>query len=279
MPTRIILVGEGGQGVQSVGEIIAKAAQKSGKFATYLPSFGVEQRGGVSKVFLQISSKPIPYPRFSQAELVVAFSNRSVEQAKNFIFFNSLFIYDSSAIEDSYLKKIKEPVNFLKVPAEQIARQNYIPKVANMIILGAILAHLKEIPYQQFEKTVLEEFADKIVKNPKIKDLNLGALKEGLDWAEKFDQKKEEFKGTEPKNIQKIFFKVDVLWQIFPEYCKGCGLCLVRCPVAALKFSAETCFLGNPLPIVDIQKCIGCLKCMKICPDGAIKVEKKVKSP
>ena len=58
------------------------------------------------------------------------------------------------------------------------------------------------------------------------------------------------------------------------DACKGCGLCIVRCPVQAIKFSEDFGFLNKPLPQVDIGKCIACGKCMEICPDGAIKVQK-----
>jgi 2-oxoglutarate ferredoxin oxidoreductase subunit gamma len=49
---KIALAGEGGQGVQSIAEILAEAANEGGKNALYIPNFGVEQRGGVSIAFV-----------------------------------------------------------------------------------------------------------------------------------------------------------------------------------------------------------------------------------
>lgn len=276
MPTKIILVGEGGQGVQTISKIIAVAAQNSGKFSSYLPSFGVEQRGGVSIAYLQISSQPISYPRFNQADIVVAFCNRAIPAVKDYIQDNSLFVYDNSAISNKDLEKIKDRIrNYLAIPAQSIGREKFSTKVSNVVLLGAIAAHLKEINFQEFENAILKEFAKKIAEKPELKDLNLDALKAGQEEAEKFDPEKQPLVGVEPKEIKNAFFNEKHLWTRFPEYCKGCGLCIVTCPVQALKFSAEAGFLGNPLPIVDIDTCIGCEKCMKICPDGAIKVEKK----
>lgn len=276
MPTKIILAGEGGQGVQTIAKIIAQAAQKSNKYSSYLPSFGVEQRGGVSLAFLQISSRKISYPRFAKADIVVAFCNRAINALGNFISENSLFIYDNSAIANKSLEKIKEKIkNYLAIPAQNLGREKFTTKVANVILLGSIAAHLKEINYPEFENAILEEFADKISKKPDIKDLNLGALKAGLDLAEKFDKEKQPFEGATPPEIRTTFSKENISWSRFPEYCKGCGLCLVKCPVQALKFSNDAGFLGNPLPEVDIEKCLGCGKCQQICPEGAIKVEKE----
>lgn len=85
MPAKIIIAGEGGQGVQTIAKILTKAAQKSGKSVSYLPSFGVEQRGGVTLAYIQISGSPIAYPRFSKADFVLSLCNRSTEIVKNFI--------------------------------------------------------------------------------------------------------------------------------------------------------------------------------------------------
>ncbi|MFA6493232.1 MAG: 2-oxoacid:acceptor oxidoreductase family protein [Patescibacteria group bacterium] len=275
MPTKIILAGEGGQGVQTVAKIITITAQRSGRNSSYLPGFGVEQRGGVSLAYLQISSKPITYPRFTKADIVVAFCDRAIPTIKDFLSRDTLFIYDSSAISDKSLEKIKNLVsNYLAIPALALAKEKLSSKVANVVLLGGIITHLKEINYQEFEKTLLEEFATKIEKNPEIKDLNLGALKAGIEIAEKFNKEETPFSGIEPPEIKTNFTKEGISWTRFPEYCKGCGLCIVRCPTKALQFSKDSGFLGNPMPIVDMEKCLGCKTCELICPDAAIKVEK-----
>lgn len=276
MPTKIILAGEGGQGVQTIAKIIALAAQKSNKFSSYLPSFGVEQRGGVSLAYLQIGSEPIAYPRFAKADIVVAFCSRAIPVIKDFLQEGTLFIYDNSTVENKYLDKIKNQVHhYLSLPAHKLAIDKYSIKVANVVLLGGIATNLKEINYADLEEAILEEFASKIAKKPEIKDLNLNALKAGYSLAENFDKNKQPFSGIDPQEIKKTFSKEGVSWTRFPEYCKGCGLCIAKCPFGAIKFSDEAGFLGNPLPIVDIEKCQGCGLCQKICPDAAIKVEKR----
>ena len=55
--TKIVLAGEGGQGVQSVAKILVEAGYEAGKQILYIPNFGVEQRGGVSIAFCQILMK------------------------------------------------------------------------------------------------------------------------------------------------------------------------------------------------------------------------------
>ena len=57
--TKIVLAGEGGQGVQSIAKILVEAGYEAGKQILYIPNFGVEQRGGVSIAFCQISDEKI----------------------------------------------------------------------------------------------------------------------------------------------------------------------------------------------------------------------------
>lgn len=275
MPTKIILAGEGGQGIQTIAKVLALSAQKTPKNVSYLPSFGVEQRGGVSLAFIQISSHQIPYPRFAKADIMAVFCGRAVGVIKNYLQDNTIFIYDNSAISEKSLAKVKNVVkNYLTIPAQKIAQEKYSVKTANMIFLGAILSHLKEISFEEVGKQVLKELEDKIAKKPEIKEMNLGALKEGLELAQNFDSARQPFEGMAEKDIRREFKNEKVTWTRFPEYCKSCGLCLVRCPVNALSFSDDTGFLGTPLPAVDLDQCTACGNCQRICPDGAIKVEK-----
>jgi len=269
----ILLAGEGGQGVQTVAKIIASAAKKSEKHVTYLPSFGVEQRGGVSLAFVKIQPTPISYPRFKNADIVVAFCNRSIESIEDFLKENSSLIYDDSTIENEKLDLIRNKINrFIKISAQKIAQEKYSIKSANMLLLGALSAKLSEIDPRNVENEILAEFKDKIAEKPQIKDLNIRAFREGLDLAKNFRQ--DTLSGKVEKEIKTEFSDDQKTWIRFPEYCKSCGLCLIRCPVKALKFSENNGFLGNPLPIVEINKCIACGKCMEICPDGAIEVKK-----
>ncbi|PIZ00514.1 4Fe-4S ferredoxin [bacterium (Candidatus Howlettbacteria) CG_4_10_14_0_8_um_filter_40_9] len=67
-----------------------------------------------------------------------------------------------------------------------------------------------------------------------------------------------------------------ITWANFADYCKGCGLCIQKCPKKCLKFSSETLgYYGTPAVDCDIDECIGCGICELNCPDSAIEVEKK----
>lgn len=62
---------------------------------------------------------------------------------------------------------------------------------------------------------------------------------------------------------------------VFLELCKGCGICLVKCPKKCLSNSNQKGVYDTPAPKVEPEKCILCGICEIVCPDQAIKVEKE----
>lgn len=63
--------------------------------------------------------------------------------------------------------------------------------------------------------------------------------------------------------------------KIDKEKCKGCGLCVIACPVNILRLSKESNNNGYFVAeIFDKEKCIGCASCAIMCPDCIIEVER-----
>lgn len=64
---------------------------------------------------------------------------------------------------------------------------------------------------------------------------------------------------------------------VFVGLCKGCGLCLVKCPQAAIMLSDKDLGIySNPTIEIDLEKCTSCGLCELYCPESAVKIEKKV---
>lgn len=275
---KILAAGEGGQGVQSIVEILALSLHQQGKFVSYMPNFGVEQRGGVSLGFLQIDDKKISYPKFSLADIIIALSDRAIPAVANFIKDNTIFIYDSSSITDDNLKNLQGKFkNYLNIPAQKIANDQSFPKSANIIILGAILKYIEGLDPQKVKTVMSQKFAKYLTKNPQIADQNNRAFNFGLEFSK--NPTNQEFRGKEKKEIQNVFEDEKKSWQRIPEYCKSCGLCLVRCPECALTYSNDLNFLGTPMPQNDLEKCTACGICQKVCPEGALIVKTKTPPP
>ncbi|MEI8378218.1 MAG: 4Fe-4S binding protein [bacterium] len=71
-------------------------------------------------------------------------------------------------------------------------------------------------------------------------------------------------------------------WYMYTELCKGCGLCLVKCPInikeggnTCLNWSKEVGIYMTPAVEPASDKCIACGTCAMLCPDSAIRIERK----
>ncbi|MBO8159974.1 ferredoxin family protein [Thermosyntropha sp.] len=78
------------------------------------------------------------------------------------------------------------------------------------------------------------------------------------------------------KKIEGIKFTLaKANFYIFPEYCKGCGLCKEKCPNDVLVWSEKLGVYGTPtVKPKDEDSCIACSICEMVCPDCAIYIEK-----
>lgn len=65
---------------------------------------------------------------------------------------------------------------------------------------------------------------------------------------------------------------------MFAGLCKGCGLCMEKCPQKCISWSNNLGVYGTPTVHADMEQCIACGICQSACPDCAITVEKKKKS-
>jgi 2-oxoglutarate ferredoxin oxidoreductase subunit gamma len=208
---KIIIAGEGGQGVQSIGELLAEAAFRSGKQPLYIPNFGVEQRGGVSVAYVQIADGAIGAPKFQKADLLAVLSKRAAERTKGYLRPGSIYLYDQSALQapaiddrsigiqgyetvapEGFAQMVgaetespleppaKDQVRALGIPAAQVAKGELTTRVFNIIVLGAIVRLIQDLSLPQVEAAIEQKFREKFRSNPELRALNLQALTKGL---------------------------------------------------------------------------------------------------
>lgn len=109
---KILIAGEGGQGIQTAGQVLAKAAFEEGKKVLYIPNFGVEQRGGASIAFVVIDKNPVVYPKFEKADILVILSERIRERVIRYQGPKTKVIKEKNNIVA--LKKILDLTNVVK---------------------------------------------------------------------------------------------------------------------------------------------------------------------
>lgn len=268
---RIIMAGEGGQGIQTIAKAIAEAAVESGYMTSYIPAFGVEQRGTPSVSFVIISDSAIHYPRFEVCDYAIILRTRAIHRVEQYITPHTITLFDSSTVD--YAKLPKLALRKLSLPATQIATEKYHPKSFNMIILG-VLSKLLEIEQNITWNSAVYNLGDKF-KDPEIEKLNHDAFDYGFHATLENNHFKKPIYET--KTSPNIFRNSEKIAEIDPSLCKGCGICIEKCPVKALSFSADMGVFALPVPKIDLEKCIICGSCRRFCPDGAIGVNKTAK--
>ncbi len=180
--TKIVLAGEGGQGVQSIAKILVEAGYEAKKEILYIPNFGVEQRGGVSIAFCQISDTRIGEPRFSKADIVIMLSDRAIDRCSTYVDEKTTVIYDSSVCTIKPEMKAKEIIG---VDANKIANEQLSSRVFNIIVLGVLLSATHVLELDDIKNAMELALGKKFDAKPELRELNYKALEMGMDLLKK----------------------------------------------------------------------------------------------
>lgn len=173
------IAGFGGQGVLSMGIVLARAACAAGHQVSWYPSYGPEQRGGTSNCSVVVSGEKIGSPVVYRPDVLIAMNRPSLERFAGDVKDGGLILYDST-IGD--WNGAPAGVRAVRVPANEIAKENGSAKAANTAMMGVLQVlggtRLDESAYMQ---AILENFGGK----SKVVELNQQVFRAAADWARK----------------------------------------------------------------------------------------------
>ena len=171
----LIISGFGGQGVLVIGNLLAYAAMKEGRYVTYLPTYGVEMRGGTANCTVVISSREIGSPVVGRPHAAIVMNLPSLVKYEPRILPNGLLLINSSLIDPK--ETSRQDIELLPTPVNEIAIENGNPKLANMVALGAFNEKTKLVQmtslFESLEKVLDERYHHLIPSN--IKAIEIGA--------------------------------------------------------------------------------------------------------
>lgn len=137
MLQEMIFAGFGGQGVLSMGKLIAYAAMKEGKEVSWMPSYGPEMRGGTANCMVNISDEPISSPIVNQYDVVVVLNLPSLKKFLDKVKPGGILIWESSTIKET---PVRDGIRIYALPAIELATRDLgDTKVMNMLVLGALV--------------------------------------------------------------------------------------------------------------------------------------------
>ncbi|MDY2693013.1 MAG: indolepyruvate oxidoreductase subunit beta [Prevotella sp.] len=191
MKTDIILCGVGGQGILSIATIIGEAAINEGLYIKQAEVHGMSQRGGDVQSNLRISSNPINSDLIALGQADVIISMEPMEALRYLPYLNKKtgWIITSSVPFVNIpnypdMENIKAEYgqmgNVRFIDIEAMAKENEVPRSANVILLGAAL-HALGLGQEQLEKAIRSVFGR---KGDAVVDANIKALKLGMEAGE-----------------------------------------------------------------------------------------------
>jgi 2-oxoglutarate ferredoxin oxidoreductase subunit gamma len=136
MTEEIIIAGFGGQGVLSMGKILAYSGLMQGQEVSWLPSYGPEQRGGTANVTVILSDERISSPVLNTYDTAIVLNQPSLEKFENKVKPGGTLIFDGNGFHKF---PTRTDINIYRIDATEYAYANNASKTMNMIILGGLL--------------------------------------------------------------------------------------------------------------------------------------------
>lgn len=136
MTEEILIAGFGGQGVLSMGKILAYSGVMGDKEVSWMPSYGPEMRGGTANVTVIISDERISSPILSTFDTAIILNQQSMDKFEKSVKPGGILIYDPNGITRHPERK---DINIYSIEAADEAAKMGLTKVFNMVVLGGFL--------------------------------------------------------------------------------------------------------------------------------------------
>jgi 2-oxoglutarate ferredoxin oxidoreductase subunit gamma len=173
---KMVCAGFGGQGILSMGQMVALMAMKKGFNTSWMPSYGPEMRGGTANCQVVIDEAEIASPIVSEGiTLLLAMNQMALTKFQPKLEKGAWLIVNSALVDT---KDVPSDVHILKADFNAIAQEVGNPKVQNMAALGTLAAHM-DIFNKQDGLDIIEEKFGK--KNPELTLLNQKAFEKAYD--------------------------------------------------------------------------------------------------
>ena len=174
MKKEIIISGFGGQGVLSMGKILAYSGLMEDKEITWMPAYGPEQRGGTANVTVIISDESISSPILSKYDVAIVLNQPSLDKFEPKVKPGGILIYDGYGVMNPPTRK---DITVYRVNAMDKAAEMKNAKVFNMIVLGGLLKVCPVVSTDGLKKALYKSLPE---RHHNLIPLNMQAVEEGM---------------------------------------------------------------------------------------------------
>ena len=179
MTHELLSAGFGGQGVLLLGQLIAYAGLKEEKNVSWLPSYGPEMRGGTANCSVVVSTEEVGSPVVTSPDILVVMNRPSFEKYVDSVVPGGKMFVNSSLID---LKTDMTDIDVYYIPATQIADELGNLRVANMVMLGAVLEQTKIVSPETAIECLKASWGE---RRAHLIPINQEAMKKGAEASNK----------------------------------------------------------------------------------------------
>ncbi len=179
MHEEVIVSGFGGQGALFAGQLLTYTGMDEGYQVTWIPSYGPEMRGGTAHCTVILSDDPIGSPIIRNPTAVIVMNPPSMEKYESLVKPGGVLVANSTLIRE---RATRDDITTTYVPANDLATELGNVKMANVVLLGALLATKPILPVEAVKRAM----EDHIPEHRKhIIEPNKRALDRGIEYVRK----------------------------------------------------------------------------------------------
>jgi 2-oxoglutarate ferredoxin oxidoreductase subunit gamma len=180
MTEEIIIAGFGGQGVLSMGKILAYSGVMQNQEVTWMPSYGPEMRGGTANVTVIVSDERISSPIVHQYDTAIILNQQSMDKFEKTVKTGGILLFDPNGI--THPPK-RTDIKIFAIDGVEEATRMGNPKTFNMIVLGAYLKIKPVVKTENVEKGLRKSLPE---RHHKLIPMNIDAIKLGMEKVKEF---------------------------------------------------------------------------------------------
>jgi 2-oxoglutarate ferredoxin oxidoreductase subunit gamma len=180
MTHEIIIAGFGGQGVLSMGKILAYSGLMEGKEVSWMPSYGPEQRGGTANVTVILSDERISSPVLNEYDIAIILNQPSMDKFEPKVKKGGLLLYDDYGIPRP--PAARNDVDVYRIHAMETAAELNMSKTFNMIVLGGLLKVAPMVSLENVMKGLKKTLPE---RHYSLLPANEAAIRKGMDIIQK----------------------------------------------------------------------------------------------
>lgn len=178
MTDEIIIAGFGGQGVLSMGKIMAYAGMMQDMYISWMPSYGPEMRGGTANVTVILSEEPVSSPILRSFDTAIILSQQALDKFEPMVRKGGTLLYDSNGI---IRLPHRNDIQIFSIDAAAEAARLKSLRTYNMIVLGAYLRLKPLLKIENVQKAIKTSLPPRYHH---LLDENLKALERGMQMME-----------------------------------------------------------------------------------------------